>query len=142
MFEDLIPELQRFAEQLLYAAGAAGLHPRVTSTRRSHQAQVRLYRRYVSGLYPLPAAAPGQSAHEFGYAFDRVVTPFDALETLGIPGSNGVGFGEARWTQCTSSILGLSLPPRHPLLFLKFWGRRWENPRPMCFNLWPGRSLA
>ena len=83
MFEDLIPELQGFAEQLLYAAGAAGLHPRVTSTRRSHQAQVRLYRRYVSGLSPLPAAPPGQSAHEYGFAFDMVVTPFDALEDVG-----------------------------------------------------------
>src|SRR5207244_12788765 len=83
MFEDLIPELQRFAEQLLYAAGAAGLHPRVTSTRRSHQAQVRVYRRYVSGLTPLPAAAPGQSAHEFGYAVDMVVTHFDARAEVG-----------------------------------------------------------
>lgn len=83
MFEDLIPELRPFAEQLLLAAGQAELHPRVTSTRRSHQAQVRLYRRYVSGLSPLPAAPPGQSAHEYGYAFDMVVTPFDALADVG-----------------------------------------------------------
>src|SRR5882762_6546943 len=75
--------MRPFAEQLLYAAGTAGLNPRVTSTRRSHAAQVRLYRRYLTGLSPLPAAPPGQSAHEYGYAFDMVVTPWEALEDVG-----------------------------------------------------------
>jgi hypothetical protein len=83
MFEDLIPEMREFATALVNAAGAAGLQPRVTSTRRSHAAQVRLYRRYLTGLSPLPAAPPGQSAHEYGYAFDMVVTPFEALEDVG-----------------------------------------------------------
>jgi D-alanyl-D-alanine carboxypeptidase len=83
MFEDLIPELQGPAQDLVDAAGAAGLQPRVTSTLRSYQAQVRLYRRWQSGLSPLPAAPPGTSAHEFGYAFDLVVTPYEALSDVG-----------------------------------------------------------
>jgi hypothetical protein len=83
MFEDLIPELQEPARELVYACGAAGLVPKVTSTRRSHSAQVRLYQRWLSGLSPLPAAPPGTSAHEFGYAFDLVVTPWGALADVG-----------------------------------------------------------
>jgi hypothetical protein len=83
MFEDLIPELQDPARELVAACGSSGLLPRVTSTRRSHSAQVRLYQRWLSGLSPLPAAPPGTSAHEFGYAFDLVVTPFEALGDVG-----------------------------------------------------------
>jgi len=83
MFEDLIEELQEPARELVHAAGVSGLQPRVTSTRRSSTAQMRLYRRYTSGLSPLPAAPPGTSAHEFGYAFDLVVTPWSALWDVG-----------------------------------------------------------
>src|SRR5260370_2158883 len=83
MFEDLIPELQDAARQLVQGAGEAGLPPRVTSTRRSPTKQARLYRRWLSGLSPLPAAPPGTSAHEFGYAFDMVVSPFEALADVG-----------------------------------------------------------
>lgn len=83
MFEDLIPDLQGPAADLLAASGSARLSPRVTSTRRSRAAQERLYRRYLSGLSPLPAAPPGTSAHEFGYAFDMVVTPWEALADVG-----------------------------------------------------------
>src|SRR5260370_9500259 len=82
MFEDLIPELQEAARQLVQAAGEAGLQPRVTSTRRSATQQARLYRSRLSGLSPLPAAPPGTSAHEFGYAFDLVVSPFEALSAV------------------------------------------------------------
>jgi len=83
VFEDLILELQPFATALLQAVGQARLSPRVTSTRRSQAAQVKLYRRYVAGLSPFPAAPPGTSAHEFGYAFDLVVSPFEALLDVG-----------------------------------------------------------
>lgn len=79
----LIPELQPFASDLVRAAGAAGLQPRVTSTRRSTQEQTRLYRRYQQGLNPYPVAPPGTSAHEFGYAFDMVVSPMDAITDVG-----------------------------------------------------------
>jgi hypothetical protein len=83
MFEDLIPELQQPARELVDACGQAGLQPRVTSTRRTHAAQARLYRRWQQGISPFPAAPPGGSEHEFGYAFDLVVTPFEALGDVG-----------------------------------------------------------
>lgn len=79
----LIPELQPFARDLVGAAGAAGLQPRITSTRRSTAEQTRLYRRYLAGLNPFPVAPPGTSAHEFGFAFDMVVSPLDALTDVG-----------------------------------------------------------
>ena len=83
MFEDLIPELQEPAADLLQAAGEARLVPRITSTRRTPAAQAKLYRRWLSGLSPLPAAPPGTSAHEYGYAFDMVVSPWGALADVG-----------------------------------------------------------
>jgi D-alanyl-D-alanine carboxypeptidase len=83
MFEDLIEELQEPARELVAAAGAAGLLPRVTSTRRSSSLQTQLYRRFQQGRSRFPAAPPGSSAHEFGYAFDMLVTPFEALSDVG-----------------------------------------------------------
>ncbi len=83
MFEDLIPELQGPARDLYEASGAAGLIPRVTSTLRTAREQRRLRRRWESGLSQFPAALPGTSAHEFGYAFDMVVAPFEALADVG-----------------------------------------------------------
>src|SRR5437016_8660325 len=69
----LIPPLQPFARRLLLAAGQAGLQPRITSTRRSRSEQTKLYRRFLQGTNPYPVAPPGQSAHEFGYAFDMMI---------------------------------------------------------------------
>lgn len=80
----LIPELQPFAAALIDAAGRAGLLPRVTSTRRSHAEQVRLHRRYLAGLQPFFVAPPGTSPHEYGFAFDLVVSPFEALSDVGL----------------------------------------------------------
>ncbi len=79
----LIPELQPFARDLVNAAGRAGLMPRVTSTLRSRAEQERLWRRYQQGLAPYPVAPPGTSAHEYGEAFDLVVSPFEALADVG-----------------------------------------------------------
>jgi len=79
----LIPELQPFARELVSAAGSAGLLPRITSTLRTYSEQQRLYDRYLQGLSPYPAAPPGSSAHEYGWAFDMVVTPLEALADVG-----------------------------------------------------------
>ena len=79
----LIPEMQPFARELVRAAGAAGLLPRVTSTLRSHTEQTRLYRRYLAGINQYPVAPPGTSAHEFGYAMDMVVSPMEDLPDVG-----------------------------------------------------------
>jgi hypothetical protein len=83
VFEELIPDIQEPARALFLAAGQAGLHPRVTSTVRGRTEQARLYRRYLSGLAKYPVAPPGTSAHEFGFAFDMVCTPLDALSDVG-----------------------------------------------------------
>jgi peptidoglycan L-alanyl-D-glutamate endopeptidase CwlK len=79
----LVPELQPFARELVNQAGIAGLLPRITSTYRNHFEQVRLYTRYLAGRALYPTALPGTSAHEYGEAFDLVVTPYEALQDLG-----------------------------------------------------------
>lgn len=71
----LIPELQQPARDLVQLAGTAGVQPRVTSTLRTRTEQERLWRRFQQGLTRYPVAPPGSSAHEFGYAFDMVVSP-------------------------------------------------------------------
>lgn len=73
----LVPELRPYARALVDLAGKNGLQPRITSARRSHAEQTRLYRRYLAGLNPYPVAPPGSSAHEFGMAFDLVISPYD-----------------------------------------------------------------
>jgi D-alanyl-D-alanine carboxypeptidase len=81
--DDLVPELAPFAKELVKQAGLARLQPRVTSTRRNHFEQTRLYLRFLSGRALYPTAIPGTSAHEYGEAFDLIVVPYEALEDLG-----------------------------------------------------------
>ncbi len=69
----LIPELQDGARQLLALASRAQVNPQVTSTLRSNFEQKRLYERYLRGESRYPAAPPGTSAHEYGWAFDLLV---------------------------------------------------------------------
>src|SRR6266851_125134 len=80
---DLVPELQKPARALLDAAGAARLQPRITSTFRTRSEQGRLYRRFLAGAAGFPVAPPGFSAHEYGEAFDMVVSPMEALADVG-----------------------------------------------------------
>jgi hypothetical protein len=79
----LVPELREGAKALVQACGEAGLLPRVTSTLRSHNEQVRLYRKYQAGAGGFPVAPPGLSAHEYGLAFDMVVSPITSLRDVG-----------------------------------------------------------
>ncbi len=79
----LVDDLAPFALALVDAAGVAGLQPRVTSTRRSQSEQRRLYNRYLAGAAGFPVAPPGFSAHEYGEAFDLVVSPMSALADVG-----------------------------------------------------------
>jgi len=83
MFDELDPELADAARALVDAAGRARLQPRVTSTLRSHSEQVRLYNRFLAGQGGYPVAPPGYSAHEYGEAFDLVVSPMEALADVG-----------------------------------------------------------
>jgi hypothetical protein len=69
-FGELVPELRPYAEGLLSILGSYGLNPQVTSTKRSYATQKRLYDTYRAGKSRYPAAPPGYSAHEHGWAFD------------------------------------------------------------------------
>jgi len=69
---DLV-EAWRYLDQVVHASGLRGS---LTSTVRTKAEQQRLYDRYVAGRAQFPAAPPGQSAHEFGYAVDYKVTPY------------------------------------------------------------------
>src|SRR6266481_645309 len=80
---DLVEELQGPANDLVLAAGRAGLLPRITSTIRTNSEQRRLYNRFLAGQAGYPVAAPGYSAHEYGLAFDMVVSPMEALADVG-----------------------------------------------------------
>src|SRR5260370_40108576 len=80
---DLVEERQGPENDLVLAAGRAGLLPRITSTIRSNSEQRRLYNRYLAGQAGYPVAPPGYSAHEYGLAFDMVVSPMEALADVG-----------------------------------------------------------
>ena len=61
--------------ELQKAVSDAGGIPTITSTLRTRAEQQFLWDRYQRGLSSLPAAPPGHSAHEWGWAFDMVVSP-------------------------------------------------------------------
>lgn len=52
---------------------AAGIRPTITSGFRSFSKQQELRRRYEQGYSVLPAARPGLSTHEYGFAVDIVL---------------------------------------------------------------------
>jgi len=79
----LDPELRQGLSELLQLCGQNGLQARVTSTVRTYSQQKYLWNRYQSGQSALPAAPPGHSAHEYGWAFDMVVTPGEAQRVVG-----------------------------------------------------------
>ena len=82
-FGDLVPELRPYAEALLSALQDAGLSPRVTSTLRTVAEQKRLYETYIKGNSKYPAAAPGWSPHNQGWAFDISVNDDSWLADAG-----------------------------------------------------------
>jgi len=82
--DGLVDELRDGARALDAAVWSSGLQGRFTSTYRSHSEQERLYRAYVSGRHSFPVAAPGSSAHEYGEAFDYVVTPSEYQRDVGL----------------------------------------------------------
>lgn len=71
-----------------------GLSPELTSTCRSFQLQAELYRAYRSGASRYPANPPGESAHNYGLAWDSTVPPDQ----------------QAAWDQLRESI-GWEVPP-------------------------------
>jgi len=81
--DGLVDELREPARALDAAVWQSGLGGRFTSTLRSRSEQTRLYRAYQSGRHPFPVAAPGFSAHEYGEAFDYLVSPAQYQEDVG-----------------------------------------------------------
>jgi len=61
------------AEYAFQIANYFGIVPTVTSTYRSWEEQTKLRARYERGESRWPANRPGDSAHNFGWAFDSVV---------------------------------------------------------------------
>lgn len=79
----LDPDLAQGCRELLQVCAQAGLQARVTSTVRTAREQSFLYKRYLSGASALPAAPPGHSAHEYGWAFDMIVVPHEFQPNVG-----------------------------------------------------------
>jgi hypothetical protein len=73
----LHPQVRERAELALSWAKYYGLTPTITSGYRSWAEQERLYKAYVEalakGTAKYPANRPGDSAHNFGFAWDSVV---------------------------------------------------------------------
>jgi hypothetical protein len=82
--EHLVDELREPARELDAAVWASGLQGRFTSTYRSRSEQERLYRAYISGRHHFPVAPPGSSAHEYGEAFDYLVSPAEYQSDVGL----------------------------------------------------------
>ena len=72
----LDPDLRAAMQELQAWLGGMRVLTTITSTVRSGRDQDFLWRRYRAGKSGgLPAAPPGHSAHEYGWAFDMVVEP-------------------------------------------------------------------
>ena len=72
-------QLRPYAEYALKLAHYYKLHPVVTSVFRGWAEQQRLRARYEAGQSKWPANRPGDSAHNFGWAFDSWV-PDDEMQ--------------------------------------------------------------
>jgi len=65
--------IRPYAEYAFQIARQYGISPTVTSTYRSWAEQTKLRQRYERGESRYPANRPGDSAHNYGWAFDAVV---------------------------------------------------------------------
>lgn len=71
----LHPQVRARADAVLAWAAFYGVPVRVVSGFRTLQEQRRLRSDWLAGLSKLPANRPGDSAHNFGLAFDSSVQP-------------------------------------------------------------------
>lgn len=67
--------LRPAAEWTLAYANQYGVRPQVTSVFRSWTEQLQLRQRFEQGIHPYPVARPGESAHNYGLAWDSVLPP-------------------------------------------------------------------
>jgi hypothetical protein len=69
----LHPQLRPAAEAAVAWAARYGVQPTITSVWRSWEEQAKLYAEFQRGGRKYPANAPGDSAHQFGLAWDSWV---------------------------------------------------------------------
>jgi len=69
----LHPQVRERAELVLSWANKFGVRPLVTSGFRSFSEQAALHERFLRGDSQFPANRPGDSAHNFGLAWDAVL---------------------------------------------------------------------
>lgn len=79
----LTPGLRPYATELVALARSYGDRPRIISAFRSIRTQKRLHEDFLSGRSNVVAAPPGRSLHNYGHAFDLVVSTPEAQEWLG-----------------------------------------------------------
>jgi len=80
----LDPDLRVAMNELQQWLGSQRVILTITSTVRSGRDQDFLWKRFKAGNSGgLPAAPPGHSAHEYGWAFDAVVSPVEYQVAVG-----------------------------------------------------------
>ena len=77
-FRGMDSRLRPYADYAVRWANANGIHPQITSVYRGWAQQQRLRSRWEAGLSKWPANRPGDSAHNYGWAFDSWV-PADQM---------------------------------------------------------------
>jgi hypothetical protein len=111
----LHPEVRKRVAQLLQDARDERIAVTVTSTVRTRAKQEQLYRAWIQrGQTGLPAAPPGYSTHEYGFAVDMV--PSDLQRFVQLAECNGLHwagegdrvhfdpFGPAAWRQLIQNL--------------------------------------
>ena len=96
----LHPEVRERAELALQWANQFGIRPWVTSGFRSFNEQAALRRRFEAGESRFPANRPGDSAHNFGFAWDSVL-PQDLRD---VPAFEV-------WWEAVREFYGFEVPP-------------------------------
>lgn len=94
-----------YADYALELARYYGVPVTVTSVYRGWQEQAELRRAYEAGRSRWPANAPGDSAHNFGLAFDSAVPPeyqeaWDAIRRyigFNVPGNDRIHAEVPNW---------------------------------------------
>lgn len=74
-FAGIDPRLRAHAEATVAYAESVGIKPNIISVRRNYGEQAKLYANYRAGLSKWPAEPPGESAHQYGVAWDSTVKP-------------------------------------------------------------------
>lgn len=74
-FVGLDPRIRNHAEATVEYARRLGIPVEVTSVRRYEAEQRALRKKWEAGKWPYPVAQVGQSAHQWGVAWDSTVKP-------------------------------------------------------------------